>query len=116
MKILYIDDDAELRYHFKSMLEEYSGHAVEVASSGDEGTKMIAGSTFDLVITDMQMPGMSGLDVIRFVKGRYPEIKLILKSRGFFREVAEKEGVPFYAMMEGAKYLLDMVENMSRVL
>jgi DNA-binding NtrC family response regulator len=70
--ILVIDDDTSLRRVLEYNLQE-AGYAVATAASGEEGLAMFDEVNPSLVITDMKMPGMDGMQVLKEVKGRSPE-------------------------------------------
>jgi signal transduction histidine kinase/HAMP domain-containing protein len=72
LRILVIDDDDEVREVVVEMLAA-QGHAVLQASGGREGLALLeAGKTMDLVLTDLGMPRMTGWDVARAVRVRWP--------------------------------------------
>jgi DNA-binding NtrC family response regulator len=62
--ILVVDDDKMMRSFFASVLTE-EGYAVEEAGRGNEGLEALDRSDFDLVLTDLRMPDLSGLDLMR---------------------------------------------------
>ena len=62
--ILLIDDDDSLRRVIEFSLTE-TGHKVQPAASGEEGLRLFESSSFDAVITDITMPGMSGPELQR---------------------------------------------------
>ncbi len=66
-KILVIDDDTSLRRVLEYNLQE-EGYEVEAAASGEEGLKLFRQLLPDLVITDMKMSGMDGLQVLKSIK------------------------------------------------
>ncbi|EDM81597.1 sigma-54 dependent DNA-binding response regulator [Plesiocystis pacifica SIR-1] len=66
-KLLIVDDDSMLRDALVHMLER-AGHQCEGAADGDEGLERILDRGYDLVITDMRMPSMSGIEMIRAVR------------------------------------------------
>lgn len=68
MKILLIDDDIFLRDMYATKFTE-SGDAVEGAADAAEALRMIENEPYDVVILDMVMPGMSGLEFLRALKG-----------------------------------------------
>lgn len=69
-KILVIDDDARSLSLVETILEGQD-HNVICASSGEEGIKLaLAGTPLDLVITDMNMNGVSGWDVVRAIRAQ----------------------------------------------
>lgn len=66
-KILVIDDEKMLLELFHRILTEV-GFSVDVAESAEEGIKKNHTTTYDLIITDIKMPGMSGIDFFKYVK------------------------------------------------
>jgi DNA-binding NtrC family response regulator len=65
--LLIVDDDALIRSFMTTVLAE-DGYGVEEAASGGEGLSKLKGGAFDLVITDLRMPDMSGLDLMAKAK------------------------------------------------
>jgi DNA-binding NtrC family response regulator len=63
-RILVIDDDPGVRESMGRMLRG-AGYTVQAAETGEEGYDLARGGAFDVVLSDMRMPGMSGLDVLR---------------------------------------------------
>lgn len=76
-KILVIDDDTSLRRVVEYNLQE-AGYQVLSASGGEEGLQLFAAEAPDLVITDMKMPGMDGMQVLKAVKERSAETLVIM--------------------------------------
>jgi len=76
-KILIIDDDTSLRRVLEYNLLE-AGYAVAAAASGEEGLHLFTEVSPSLVITDMNMPGMSGMEVLKNIKERSPETLVII--------------------------------------
>lgn len=84
LKILYIDDTEIARLSTRALLLSL-GHEVELADSGETGLKKLSEDSFDVLITDMQMPGMSGADVTRNVRLTNPGMPIVIvtgSSRG----------------------------------
>ena len=79
IKLLVIDDDADIRSLLADLLGE-SDYKVDTASCGEEALKMIKDSTYGLVITDLRMQGMDGLQVIKEVKNIDPGIDVIVMT------------------------------------
>jgi DNA-binding NtrC family response regulator len=75
--ILLIDDDDSLRRVMEFSLTE-AGHMVQTAASGEDGLRLFEKDTFDAVITDITMPGMSGMEVLAKVRQRVPSIPVIV--------------------------------------
>lgn len=76
-KILVIDDDTSLRRVLEYNLQE-AGYDVTSAASGEEGLRLFEDVSPVLVITDMKMPGMSGMKVLEAVKKLSPETLVII--------------------------------------
>lgn len=70
-RILVIDDDVAVREVLADILRT-GGHDVEVAGTGEEGVARFADGGFDVVFTDLGMPGMSGWEVAESIKGASP--------------------------------------------
>jgi DNA-binding NtrC family response regulator len=63
-RVLVIDDDAGVLESTARMLRS-AGYTVQVASTGEEGVELARGDAFDVVLSDMRMPGLSGIEVLR---------------------------------------------------
>jgi signal transduction histidine kinase/ActR/RegA family two-component response regulator len=77
VRILVIDDDEAVREALKEMLATRA-HQVTEAASGPEGLALLETTGFDLVFTDLRMPGMTGWEVARQVKARRPGTPVVL--------------------------------------
>ena len=80
MKILVVDDEALVRDIIRKGLSQMGGFHVEVAQSGPEAIEKIEKDVFDLVLTDLKMPGMDGLELLKTIKGTRPEVMVILMT------------------------------------
>jgi len=80
MKILVVDDEAPIRDMIKKGLFQMGGFDVEVAKNGLEAIEKIEKDVFDLVLTDLKMPGMDGLELLKTIKGTRPEVMVILMT------------------------------------
>lgn len=66
-KILIVDDEPSLRELLKDFLQ-LAGHFVETAETGMDGLTKLRGGRFELVTLDVDMPSVSGLDVLRLIR------------------------------------------------
>jgi CheY-like chemotaxis protein len=80
-EILLIDDMAGVRRAVVAMLTR-AGHTVTAAESGNKGVELLTAKRFDLVITDMLMPGVDGVDVLSHVEGMPNRPRVIAISGG----------------------------------
>lgn len=78
-KLLVVDDEENIRFLFREELEE-EGYEVEVASNGLEALKKIRQTSFDLVILDIKMPGMDGIQALNEIKNMNKGLPVILCS------------------------------------
>lgn len=76
-KILLIDDE-EVNVRVLSMSLRVDGYEVVTAYSGEEGLEVFDREVPDIVLTDIKMPGMDGLEVLRKIKERRPEAEVII--------------------------------------
>ncbi|HAX42174.1 MAG TPA: sigma-54 dependent transcriptional regulator [Bryobacteraceae bacterium] len=78
-QILLVDDDESLRLVLQMQLDEL-GYAVTAASSGDEALALLERFTPDLILSDIRMPGLSGLDLLARVRQSVPGVSMILMT------------------------------------
>jgi two-component system, OmpR family, response regulator CpxR len=96
-RVLIVDDDAALR----ELLEEYlgqEGYAVETAGDGEAGAARALASGIDLVVLDVMLPGLSGLDVLRRIRraSRVPVVMLTARGEEVDRIVGLELGADDY--------------------
>ncbi len=75
--ILIIDDEETMRDSCRQTLSR-DGHRVEAAEDGSMGLALLEAESFDLVILDLKMPGLSGMDVLKRIKNDDPEAVVIV--------------------------------------
>ncbi len=78
-KILVVDDEESIHLLYREELEE-EGYEVISAMTGEEGLKLFQEEKPDLVILDINMPGMDGIEVLRQMKQMSPDVPVILSS------------------------------------
>jgi CheY-like chemotaxis protein len=78
-KILIIEDEKNLRQLYKQDLE-LDGHTVVTAKSAEEGLKKVETEAPDLVVLDIRMPGMDGLEAMGRILDQHPSIPVLLNS------------------------------------
>ena len=76
-RILVIDDEPALRQSFTRILQK-AGHDVTTAASGNEGLALVSEHPFDLVYLDIRMPDMNGLEILKIIHEKFPELPVIL--------------------------------------
>ena len=88
-RILVVDDDQVVGMSFERVLTD-KGYRVDTALSGREAFEKYAGGDFDMVFTDLRMPGEDGLDVARRLKEMNPWLPIVVVT-GYGTEEAETE-------------------------
>src|SRR4030095_15177830 len=78
ISILIIDDEEPIRRLLAMHLADY--YTCITAASADEATALLAGSPFNLVITDIGMPGTSGIELSQYIRQAYPDTVVIMVS------------------------------------
>ena len=77
VKILIVDDELIMRESLAGWLER-DGHVVQAAASGEEALEKIKEVHFDILLVDIKMEGISGLDVLRKVKESDPDVEVVM--------------------------------------
>ena len=78
-KLLVVDDDKNLRSLYEQELAE-EGHEVALAGSGPEAIEMLKGSRPDLIILDISMPGMDGIEALGKILAKDKTMPVILNT------------------------------------
>src|SRR5690242_10365745 len=77
--ILLIEDDPSAASALRRVLEG-DGYNVEVVSRGDEGLRIAAQNSYDVVLTDLKLPGLTGLELIQQLHVNKPRLPIILMT------------------------------------
>jgi DNA-binding NtrC family response regulator len=76
--ILIVDDEESITYLLKTEFEDLSDFAVEVALNGADAINLIQSHVYDVVLLDVKMPRVSGIEVLKFVKEHSPTTQVIM--------------------------------------
>ena len=76
-RILIMDDEILVASVLRDVLK-HQGYAVELTSGGEAGLKALRRERADLVLLDVNMPGMNGLEVLKHVSDQYPDVPVIM--------------------------------------
>jgi len=79
LKILLVEDEKITRISLTETLAE-EGHLVTSCATGDEGLDAVNSGMFDLILSDLRLPGASGLEILQRAKERDPECKFIIMT------------------------------------
>ena len=79
MKILVVDDEASIRFSLVELLES-AGHDVREAEHAPAALRLLEDEPADLVISDLTMPAMNGLELLEEVRQRHPDTLFVLMT------------------------------------
>jgi DNA-binding NtrC family response regulator len=88
-RILIVDDDEEMRSLLMDLIEE-DGYKTDSVNNGSEAFRKLVKESFDLIITDIRMPGLTGLDILPGMKKLQPEALIIVITAFGSEEVQRK--------------------------
>lgn len=114
-KLLIVDDDVVLSHELSEMLRE-EGHDVETVGDGEEALKLINNNMYDIILLDIKLPGMSGIEILNrlrnsppkgniFIVSGSPDVKKQLQAEGLSHLVKNIVVKPF-----DIQFVLDMVK------
>ena len=89
-RILVIDDELDMLMLLRMIIEENTDCEVETTNNPSEGLKMVNEKDYNLVIADLKMPGMDGMEVFEELKEMKPDIPVIIITAYGSLEIAEE--------------------------
>ncbi|MFL0805008.1 MAG: response regulator transcription factor [Agarilytica sp.] len=116
IKLLIVEDQALVRDAISTLLHlDPEIDVVAQAEDGDDALRILQQKTVDLVLTDIEMPNMTGLELMEVVKQRFPEIKIAIMTTfsrvGYIRRALEG-GVDGFILKEApSDYLVAAIKN-----
>ncbi|MGB5719086.1 MAG: response regulator [Woeseiaceae bacterium] len=102
-KILLIDDETHVRDSIARVLSR-EGYDVETAANAEAGLTMLADAKYDVLISDIIMPGIDGVEAIRRARDAQPDIKIVAISGGgnFGHKAYEPNAITTTAYLQSA--------------
>lgn len=76
-RILAVDDELDMLALLKLIIEGYSDHQVSVTNNPLEAVELLGRERFDLVLTDLKMPGMDGMELLELARKQDEDLSLI---------------------------------------
>ncbi len=115
-KVLIVDDEATLRNVLSQELES-EGYDVLCACDGDEALELLKKKTFDIILLDIKMPRVSGFEVLKFIKSKMPQVKVImLTAFADLKNAIESKKLGAEDFISKPYDLIDLLSTMERVL
>lgn len=113
--VLHVDDDSSLANLIATYLQrEDSSFSVETATAADEGLEYLAEYDVDCIVSDYEMPGRNGIEFLKAVRKRYPDLPFILYTGKGSEEVASEAisaGVTDYLQKESGTSQYTVLAN-----
>lgn len=113
-KILLVEDSPTQAAHMRFLLEE-AGYVVAVAEDGRQGFDAIRAEEPDLIVTDLHMPEMNGLELVEAVKSEYPSLPVVLTTAEGSEDIAtdalSKGAASYVPKRRAASMLVETVKQ-----
>ncbi len=87
MKILIIDDEELICWSLKRSIEKYDGYSVTCVHSGKEAIEKAVDTKYDLIITDLKLPDLSGADIVKKLREMKIDTPVVMMSAFLSNEV-----------------------------
>jgi CheY-like chemotaxis protein len=115
-RILVVDDEEALRVVLSAELEG-EGYQVTSAADGQEAINILTTKEFDLILLDIKMPNVDGFEVLKFVKERWPQTKVVMLT-GFadLKNAIESKKLGAEDFVSKPYDLVDLLTTVERVL
>ncbi len=78
-KVLIVEDDEILRQLLIDVLSD-QGYQIEAAETGEDGLRVMEQDVFDIILLDINLPGMDGMDVLRLAPARQPDAQVVMMT------------------------------------
>jgi len=117
LKILYVDDDPNMQKLIELFMRK-SKYQLDSAKNGRTALKLLASNTYDLIITDIQMPELDGLSLIDEIKKKKIEAPVVIVSafgqENISQKALKKGAVKILHKPFESKQLFDVIEKYSK--
>jgi len=115
-RILVVDDEEALRTVLSTELSS-EGYEVNTAADGSEAIELVKDNNYDLVLLDIKMPNVDGFEVLKYIKGGKPDVKVIMLT-GFadLKNAIESKRLGAEDFVSKPYDLVDLLTTIERVL
>lgn len=114
-RVLIVDDDPLVRETLRELLEGYGFEVVGEAANGAEAVRLAGERAPEVVLMDVRMPEMDGIRATAEIRGRHPQIQVVLLSaydeEAFAREAEEIGALCYLVKGVGARLLCDVLAS-----
>ena len=115
-KLLIIDDEEGIANEVKDYFEE-ENFSVFTADNGKDGTALIESEKPDLVLLDLKLPDVSGLEILGMLRGAFPECKVIVNTGYVDQSLMDQAGeLGYEAFLSKPFNLIKLKDEIERVL
>jgi DNA-binding NtrC family response regulator len=78
-RLLIVDDELEIRHSLQRRYK-LKGYEVDIADNGESALKLLEQSPYQVVVSDIKMPGIDGIELLRIIRKEYPMIRVIMMT------------------------------------
>jgi DNA-binding response OmpR family regulator len=107
-RILVVDDDESVRF-LNALLLQRAGYEVDCATDGQSAWEILSGGHYDLVVTDHEMPRLSGLELVERMHTQHLEVPVIIVSGSFEAIDHNEPGLNLAAVLRKPFHLSELV-------
>ncbi len=112
--ILIVDDEVEFAEAFAERLR-LRGFSAYIANSGEQALRIVEDGSINIMVLDLKMPGMDGLEVLRRVKKTHPEVQvIILSGHGSEMDESYVRSIGAFAYLRKPADIGDVLEAVKR--
>jgi CheY-like chemotaxis protein len=115
VRLLLVDDDASIREVSAALLTE-DGYEVLTAEDGVQALEVLPGFGPDFVITDLRMPRMSGFELLKIMRERFPGLPVIAVSGEFCDDEMPPDVIADAFIAKGGSYMTKLGTKISELL
>lgn len=118
-RVLVVEDDRNVRDYLAAALES-AGRELEIvaASNGREASERLSAAEFDLLLTDLNMPEVNGIELVRVVRSSFPNLPIVLMSGASseWRPDLAREGIDDLPLLTKPVSVSQLVELVTGIL
>jgi len=116
IRVLVVDDDLIFGKNFVTILRD-KGYSVELAGTGNKAIGMLSAEHFDIILLDIKLPDINGIEVFKKIKDIQPKIGVIVMSAYPFEETVmytiQKESLVYFCKPFDINAVLDAIKKIS---